>query len=396
MVCQTRGILDYTEQDMYQAEFTGGNILNIFNWDIAARDYLYAGGYYPSRGTLLRGDKNYLIGASLKNAFTYENPLHQAAPLFPITHKSQMAVLAQKLNKSNFISELNNFLIGWHQKGTVTVKAHSGATIDFDSVTPTIGSEAETANVVISNAHSLFTLMGYSTYYQFNAGSDLDKDFIEIALTGKTIQGRNAYVAISGTQTGIKRVQVIGFKSAGNPDIFNSVISASDINSEKVFVFPLPSTTYTSMAIRLIGCRQTSDVIYINDIAVERGGVTEGHNFVPATSAPKGVVHAFLNQSGTSDGTVTTFLNSLYNSGLGLFTPTLTRHGVGVYRFNMSDRFPTGKTMPSDTLIIYNPRGRVEITLNGNSRYDILTFNTSGVASDGILVNHPMIINTYW
>ena len=475
---QTRGVLDYTEQDMYQAEFNGGNILDIFNWDLSSRDHLEYGGYYPSRGTLIKGDSNYLIGASLKNlSIVYESSMYKPTAVFPVTHKSKMAVLAQKLNKTNFISEINNMLIGWDKKGAVTVKAHSGATIDFDSLTPTIGSEAETSNITISNTGTLFTLFGSPTYYIFNASSDLDKDFIEIALTGRNIQGRYAYIYLSANS--LKRVQVIGFKSVGNPDIFNTLFNPLDnVSGDKSFSFALPSTAYTSMAIRLVGSpstRKTATIslgnpaivtssayglsnltsisfattgtlptpllpnvnyylraitgnvnafnlsstssgpliettdagsgthsfidnqyIYINDIAVEPMGATEGHTFVPATSAPRGTFHGFLNQTGIVDGTVTTFLNSFYSSASATVTPTLTRHGLGVYRFNMSDRFPTNKTMPKTAYTVYVPLGRVQVTLNGTGRYDILTFNTLDVASDNILVDFPLIINTYW
>lgn len=392
---QTRDVLAYTEQDLYQAEFAGSDFIDIRTWDIWSRDYEEtpgSGRYCPSRGGLLKSKGNILSDASLRVPWTKENQLYDQNAVFPVTHKSRVAIMHQKTNKSNFISEMNNILMGWDKKGTVTIKAHSGATIDFDSATPVIGSEAETANITIGNAHSLFLLRGYATSYVLNSSADLDKDFIEIALSGKTIRGINAFINV----TGPKRIQIIGFKSVGNPDVYNCV-PPSGLSGDNTFTFPLPyNVDYTSMAIRLIGAQAANSAIYINDIAVESQGALEGHNFVPATSAPKGVFHGFLTQSGTTDGTVITFLNSFYNSAYALFTPTLTRHGIGVYRFNMSDRFPAGKTMPADTLITSNPRGRVELTLNGTSRYDILTFNSAGAPADDILLNHPLVINTYW
>jgi len=389
---QSAHTLTLEERDTLYAGYIGRSVLRLQMADLVSAS---SGGYWYNLLPIKLGEGITLSEDTKARGGYIYNPGVIPIPVSGVTQRSNVAILAQKMNKTNFISELNNYLIGWNQKATVTVKAHSGAAIDFDSLTPTIGSEAETGNIGLFNTGSLFTLKGSATRYLFGASADLDKDFVEIALTGKSISGTNMYISLNGSDGTIKRIQVIGFKSSGNPDIYDNVIPLMG-GTERILTIPLLTVTYTSMAIRLIGAYASGagKDTYINDIALERSSVNEGHNFVPATSYPAYKHEGWLNQTGTDNPALTTFINSYPNPA------SSTRQSVGTYRFLIGTGFTAGKTIPKEKYTVFlgvnGAGGRVEVEWTHVEFYTILTYNSSGVLSDNILVNFPIFTNTYW
>lgn len=393
---QNRPVLAYEEQDMYQAEFSGNNIIDIFTWDLSSRnneDPVGSGRYYASRGTLIKGDGNVLQGASLKStSFVYEEN-YTPAPVKYVTESSKINILSRVLDKDYFISDLHNALTGIDKKMPVTVKAYSGATIDFDSETPVVGSETETANINLNHMHGLFIKAG-STYpaISFLAGSDLDKDFVEIHLNGAFPNGnyRRFHFSFGGKNSVFKRLQFIGYKSAGNPDIVNVYPVASSNN--KKYSFDIPNNDYTNVALRIIGAGDYSSAggaIYIHDLALQLG--SNFTTFPSRAELPSGTFHMLLNQTGTNAPVVQEMLRTMTD----YYSYSTTYISVGKYRLDYSYQFPANKTMPL-TLTVYTSIGSIVFTRSTDSRFLIDTYDLDGNPANGILINQPFIVNRYW
>lgn len=393
---QNRAVLAYEEQDLYQAEFSGGNIIDIFTWDLALRDTeepVGSGKYYASRGILIKGDDNILQGSTLKsNSVVYEEN-YTPAPVKYVTENSKINVLSRSLGKDYFISDLHNALIGIDEKMPVTVKAYSGATIDFDSETPVVGSETETANVSISQMHGLFLRKGYIyPNIVFQAGSDLDKDFVEIHLSEPfpSGYGRSFHFCFSGKNSVFKRFQFIGYRATENPDVIN-IYPVADSNNKK-YKFDIPNNDYTNVALRIIGAGDYGSgggTIYIQDLALQLR--TDFTTFPSRSELPYGTFHMILNQSGTSAPVVDEKLNTMSR----YYSYSTTYISVGKYRLDYNYQFPENRVLPV-SLTIYTPLGSIVYTWYSESRYLIDTYDLDGNPANGILVNQPLIINSYW
>lgn len=264
---QSRNVLAYTEQDMYQAEFSGSNILDMYAWDLHLRDSLEAGFYYPSRGILIDGDDTTLIGASLKAQIAYSKEYYGPKPAKQVTVKSDISILGEKLNKKVFISELHNLLLALNKTNPAVIRYHSGATIDFDAIVPVINSEPIITNIVGTYTDSLFSGKGYAPTFAHNGSTDPDKDFVEISFNGISYYGMPIFhLLLEGYREMFKRIQLIGFKSAGNPDVVNIYpVADSTTYSRKTYKGTLPTNSYTSFAIRLIGSANIRKVATISE-----------------------------------------------------------------------------------------------------------------------------------
>ena len=390
---QNRAVLAYEEQDLYQAEFSGRNTIDIFTWDLSSRDHeepAGSGRYYASRGMLIKGVDNQLIGNALKmTAITYESN-YSPLPVKPVTERSNVSILAQKINKESFISDIHNVLLGFDKRATFTIKAHDGSSIDFDNPTPTIGSEAETANITFTGMNGLFKKGLTIPTYVFNAGADIDKDFVELAFVGESHSSNSTlHMYFEGYRTIFKRIQFIGFKSSGNPDIFNLYPDASTANYNIQRYKVVFATTYTSFAIRLIGVPDVSRIVYFKDLALERR--TDYVTFPLKTELPMTTFHALLNQSGTNAPTMAIRLNTMSDT----YAPSCSYQGVGSYRLNYNYQFPADKMLP-ESEIFNTDLGKIVLTRATDSYYTIQTYNTSGDLANGIILNWRLQINRYW
>lgn len=390
---QNRAVLAYEEQDLYQAEFSGGNTIDIFAWDLSSRDHeepAGSGRYYASRGMLIKGADNQLIGNAIKmTAVTYEVN-YAPLPVKPVTERSNISILSQKINKESFISDIHNMLLGFDKRATFTIKAHDGSVIDFDNPTPTIGSEAETANITFTGMSGLFKKGATIPTYVFNAGADINKDFVELAFIGESFAINSIlHMYFEGYRTIFNRIQVIGFKSAGDPDIFNIYPDPTTANYRVQRYSVTFLTSYTSLAIRLIGVPALSQSVYFKDLAIERR--TDYVTFPLKSELPMTTFHALLNQSGTDAPTMAIRLNTMSDT----YTPSCSYQGVGSYRLNYNYQFPADKMLPV-SLTFYTDLGTIVITRATDSYYTIQTYDTNDSPANGILVNQPIILNRYW
>jgi hypothetical protein len=252
---QTRDILDISEQDLYQAEFEGGNKIYVDCWDLypVGSQYNPAGdSYLPSKGMLIKSDNQTV---ETFTHLTFEKHYTRAAAL-SVSNKTDITLLADKGTAKGYISELHNKLIALNKTNPASIKYYSGAAIDFDSLTPTIGSETEITNISGTYVENLFTGKGYAPVFVYNGSTDPDKDFIEIAFTGISYYSATQifHLLLEGTRSICKRIQIIGFKSSGNPNVVNIYPDSSSVNYAKAsFKGQLPGTSYTAYAIRIIG-----------------------------------------------------------------------------------------------------------------------------------------------
>ena len=168
---------------------------------------------------------------------------------------SDIKILAEKSNNRVFISELHNKFITLNKQRPATFKYYSGASIDFDSPTPTIGSELEITSITGSYTQNLFSGKGYAPTFYFKGSTDPDKDFIEIAFNPISYYVTpTVHFMMEGTKRIFNKIQLIGFKSSGNPNI--STLESVSINNNyarRSYKLSLPRTTYTAFAIRIIG-----------------------------------------------------------------------------------------------------------------------------------------------
>lgn len=259
---QTRAVLAYEEQDMYQAEFSSNNEIEIDCWDLTARDYApYPGMYYPSRGMLINAAGCTVI----TNTSVVYNNYYTSKPSRFVNNYSDIRLLAERSNSSVFISELHNNLIELNRIAPCIVKYHSGASIDFDSLTPSIGSEPEITSIYSEYIENLFSGKGFVPAIKYRTSSDPDKDFVEISfISGVPYHyGGNVHFALEGMTP--KRIQFIGMKSTGNPvivDIFPDTPSGTYANRR--YSRPFQAGTYNAYAIRFIGSQNNPKEVTIS------------------------------------------------------------------------------------------------------------------------------------
>jgi len=392
---QNRDVYAYEEQDMYQAEFWTPNILNTFNWDLTARDFQWEAGsgrYTGSRGTMIHCNGMQLVGDSLRsNSIYYSSPLFKPQPAYRVDNQSKVRLLMEKSNRQYFLSELHNALTGFDKFATFTMKAHNGATINFDSPTPVIGSEAETVNITIQRAETILRNYAYATAYTFGGGSNLDKDFIELAFTGSYIYRGTFYISFDGNVP--KRLQVITYDASNVATVVSdTLVNGKDgYNSNIVLKQDIPGCN--ALAIRLIGCATSGGTVYISDVALDTGA-TRGINLKSTIDDYKYSWSGLLTQSGTSIPTVNEILNTTRQ------TVTTAYVSVGNYKLICTNRLTVNKTDPvSETAHVYNGTtfvGTVKISRTNSNEFLIQTWDSSGVLANGILSNQHVSFNVGW
>lgn len=391
---QTRNILAESEKNMYQAELGGDYDVKMFNWDLSSTNLeepIGSGHFYPKNGTLVTSNGIRFIGYGQDLlSVTYQKNYEPKATRY-ITEKSRVRILGEKSNKDNFISDIHNSLTGFDRYGTISFKLHSGATIDFDDATPVIGSETELVDYTINYLSSLFAKGLYATHYALPAGSDIDKDFAEIHLSGTTFSGRGLHINLEGGYEIVKRMQFIGYKSTGNPEIQNVYLNTLGSYGRQKVTFKLTGS-YTSIALRFIGVQDITKLIYINDIAIEQA--VDYVSFPLKTDLPYATAEMKLTQSGTTAPTFGSRGKPLINTNDK--TIALAYVSVGHYTVRCVDRIPKDSIDLSDETVTLVNGSTVRAYWYNTSQINIETKDSGGNFANGILTEQYLGWNRYY
>lgn len=172
----------------------------------------------------------------------------------------------------SFISRLDNFLAHADKRFTTSIKKYNSAVlgIDFDAdLIETVG--AETADVTILNANSLFIPYGSYTQITFTNAATKDTDFVEIAITLSDVYMiRRFLIAYNSVYTNFNRIQLICWHGA-NSIVANRLFATKEIGSMDSITFAdfYRETTgkfVDKIIIRLIGVIDINQSIAINDV----------------------------------------------------------------------------------------------------------------------------------
>lgn len=410
---QSGACLVPSELELYQCEVSGyPSIMDQFCWDMYGTEEVVnsvpTGYWYPKNTVYSHSYGMQLTGKSL---VAYRlNQFKGVPPMgIGVVNEDTRVRFFKHGSYGSFISDIHNKLANFNLEGanSITILGYQGSGYDFDDLANRLPATATpNPNITISFPQNIVRNHGFSTQYVFGLGTtDYDLDFVEIVVTGSISYLHNVFLHLGGYDGGVKRIQVIPLDESNNVVATSSIQNQYPVKSPyldaQAYDFLFTNVSVSKLVIRLIGTVPkiistvpTPQYNYISDLAAK---VSKNNiNFVDKHYLPKTTFHGFLNQSGTTDGTVTTFINNNFSSADILSTPSLTYHGVGIYRFNLSYAFSMTKTIPKTTYNVYVPLGRVQITLNNDSRYDILTFDLSDAPANGILVDFPFITNTYW
>lgn len=404
-----------SERGLYQLYVRGYPVIvDQFCWDLyGTEDTEYNPGYYfPALPVY-----SYSYGLQLQGASLVSYRLSQFRGVPPmgigIVNEDTRVKLFRHNQYGSHISELHSKLQNFNLESghSYTILGYQGTGYDFDDIANRLpGTATPNPNITISYPQNLLRNNGFATNYTFATGTtDYDLDFVEIVITGSINYLYYLYVHLSGEP---KRIQVITLDGSNNiispPGILNQYPVVPAYTSFQTYEFGYDNKSPVKIIIRLIGVtsrlvKVSSDPdvyvdtpypISIQDISAMSG--KNNLNFVDKHYLPMWTFHGFLNQSGTTNGVITTLINNAYNSGDVLTTYTLTWRSTGTYWFSTNLSFPTNRTMPKAPYIVYTPLGRIQVSLNGTSRYDILTYDTSDQLSNDILIDFPLIINAYW
>jgi hypothetical protein len=402
-----------SERGLYQMYVRGYPVIaDVFCWDLFGTEETVlgvgTGYYYPALPVYSESYGLQITGASL-----VANRLSQFRGVPPmgigVVNEDTRVRFFRHGSYGTFISDVQNRLsnLNLETGKSITITAYEGAGYDFDDIANRLPATATpNPNITINYPQNLVRNNGFATTYVFGVGTtDYDLDFIEIVITGYIPYLQNIFLSLGGHEKAVNRIQVIPLDGSNNilptPGVLNQYPVTPYYAVSQAYDFICDNASVSKVVIRLIGTTTklvlgvpTPQLVGIYDLAAK---VSKNNiNFVDKHYSPMFTFHGFLNQSGTTDGVVTTFINNVINTADVLSSPTLTYHGVGIYRFNLNDAFSMTRTMPKETYNVYTPLGRVQITLYNTSRYDILTFDLSDAPANGILVNFPFIANTYW
>jgi hypothetical protein len=199
----------------------------------------------------------------------------------PILNTSESFIPWDKLsNKNTVIAALDNEMVAFNKRHTVTYKKFKGAGKDFETdLDPTSGSE--TADVSILNSGELFQPEGLPFGVRFESGADLDNDFVEIEMTPSTgtFQWLAIWMYLYQIGNHFKKIQLIEHYSDLTKDSF--MITVSSFRRQKTYYTfdQLPDKASTKTLIRLIGAqvKGADTEVYLQSIC----GTKARHEVLP-------------------------------------------------------------------------------------------------------------------
>lgn len=385
---QTNYTLTETEKNTLYSGYVGACELDIVPWDLSGT--VNGGWYYNLLGIVL-GSNVVLTGNSLiwykYGVFSGEKPVTTSL----IDNSSGITLLRDRWSNTSFNSYLDNTLIGFVQQGnSYSMTAYSGATINFDTQFVE-GTEPTTANITITGAANLFTFEKPITSennpprWQFGAGADLDKDFVELVLNASVLNvtSNNLYLHLLNENTKPKRIQIIVTNTSDVVTVYESYIPST---FGKMINKTTTDKTLKKIVIRFIGATNTTGTTYLLDVANQNN---HRNNVVYWYQLPKRY-RAYLTQTGTNAPTATA-------DPTNFFSPTLQYVSVGKYRIYSFGSFKTNKSFPLKAERVDRTTGNIIIyTWINENYYEIDTLNSSGVAANGILTNELFDLEVVW
>lgn len=381
---QTAYTLTLAERDTLYSGYVGQCELDLVPWDLTGTKHYTEDYYYNKLGVVL-GANVALVGNGLVwyqyGAFSGELPV----PTRHINNYSDIVLLRDRwsVDDDSFNSQLDSNLIGFVEYGgSYSVTAYSGAAIDFDA-NLVEGTETPTANILIESSANL---MSYSkpldrennpTRWTFLAGSDLDKDFVEVVLdaTSYNFTSNRFFIHLFNGSTKCKRVQVIATSAITHAKtVYEGRIPS--VTGKQILPFTV-DMSLEKLVIRFIGSTNTTGTLYILDLASQNDHKNNlVYRYEQCTK-----YRAYLTQTGvTAPTAVLDRTNSIVT--------TLNYISPGTYTIYKQYAFPLAKSFPHKAERIDRTTGNIFIlTRINDDSYRVETLNSSGVHVDAILTD---------
>lgn len=263
-LAQSRGTRSDLEKDLPSIE-ASNTIIDFTCWDVGSKRGTEAPwGVSEPLITDLGGCV--FVGRSYRTSVQYNNTVPYTP--YPIVNPPNSIITKNSWNNNFIISQFDNQLAAADKRFNVTIKAHSGAEFDFNTLTESGLPENE--NILISGKNNLFLTRGeIPMTVNFLEDANLENDFVEIVITGVIGSLKSLIISTAGDayESGSKNtfnvIQIIEKNGSSYTSHEKVVSSLGLIKIDNLGVLD-------KLIIRLIGAKAHNKAIRVLDFCATR------------------------------------------------------------------------------------------------------------------------------